>query len=57
MEKNKIVLKSDYVMLSHLFGKEDSPCIAIRRLKQYVTNETKIIQQTVNQKVYMDDFF
>ena len=43
-------------MLSHLFGKKDSPYIANRSLKQSVKNKAKIIQQTVNKKFYMDDF-
>ena len=47
---------SDYVMLSHLFGKKDSPCIANWSIKQTVKNEAKIIQETVNKKFYMDDF-
>ena len=47
---------SDCVMLSHLFGKKDSPCIANWSLKQSVKNEAKIIQETLNKKLYMDDF-
>ena len=47
---------SDYVILSHLFGKKDSPCIANWSLKQSVKNEAKIIQQTVNEKFFMDKF-
>ena len=47
---------SYYVMLSHLFRKKDSPCIANWRLKQSVKNEAKIIQQTLNEKFYMDGF-
>ena len=47
---------SDYVMLSHLFGKTDPPCIANWSLKESVKNEAKIIQQTINKKFYMDDF-
>ena len=43
-------------MLSHLFGKKDSPCIANWSIKQTVKNEAKIIQETVNKKFYMDDF-
>ena len=43
-------------MLSHLFGKKNSPCIANWSLKQSVKNEAKVIQQTVNQKFYMENF-
>ena len=42
-------------MLSHLFGKKDSPCIANCSLKQSVKNEAKIIQEIVK-KIYIDDF-
>ena len=47
---------SDYVMLSHVFGKKDSPCIANWSLKRSVKNETELIQNVVNDNFYMDDF-
>ena len=37
---------SDSLMLSHLFGKKDSPCINNRSLKQSVKNEAKIVFNT-----------
>ena len=47
---------SDSVILSHLFGKKDCPCIVNCSLKQSIKNEAKIIQETVNKKFYMDNF-
>ena len=47
---------SDYVMLGHLFGKKDSPCIANWSLRQSVKNEAKITQETVIKILCMDDF-
>ena len=37
---------SDSVMLSHLFGKKDSPCINNWSLKKSVKNESKIVLNT-----------
>ena len=47
---------SDYVMLTHLFGKKNSPCIANWSLKQSVKNEAKIILGTINKKLIQTIF-
>ena len=47
---------SDHVMVRHLFGKVDSPCIANWALKKSAEQSSQEIQSAINNNFYMDDF-
>ena len=60
MERNSNEVVSDYKMNIHLFGKNDSPCIANFAFKKVGTDKKDIIHPSVitsiDQDFYMNDF-
>ena len=57
---NPNLVIDEYQMNVHIFGKNDSPCIANLSLKQYAKDQqdefSKVITESVNKDFYTNDF-